>query len=578
MLLTSERTFAYGHPVDVQVFPQRSFEDLGTPLAAVRFCVLDLETTGPTVADCAITEIGATKVQGGACAGTLQTFVNPGRAIPPSITMLTGITQAMVMPAPRIEAVLATVLEFIGDAVIVGHNVRFDLAFLNAALLRDGRPRLANAWVDTCAVARRLLGDEVPNCRLGTLASRLRLAHQPTHRALDDALATTDLLHLLLERAAGLGVLGLDDLLALPTIGGHPQAGKLRLTTGLPRTPGVYIFRDHGGRPLYVGKATNLRARVRSYFGGDDRRKVGPLLRETHTIDHIPCGTALEAAVVEVRLIHELLPRYNRRSTGWRSYVYVKLTAERFPRLAVTRTASADGADYIGPVPSRRAAAAIVDAIHTATPLRRCQERIRRGPPTRGAPCAAAQLGVAACPCAGTITEAAYEEIVVRVRRGLTSEPDLLLGPLRQRMDGLAALERFEEAADVRDRAGALAGALRRQRRVEGVRDSGRMVVDLPGQGGAELDGGVLVRAWAGPPPLAVDDCPGGQLALPLASRSALPVTADLADELACVVGWLDANAGRVRLVHCDGGLRSALPRLPSFEPIERSTDGHLRR
>ena len=169
--------------------------------------------------------------------------------------------------------------------------------------------------------------DEVPNCRLGTLADRLRLPHRPSHRALDDALATGDLLHVLLERAAGLGVLGLDDLLQLPTIGGHPQVAKLRLTDRLPRKPGVYLFRDAGGRTLYVGKATDLRSRVRSYFSGDDRRKVGALLREVQRIDHVVCASPLEAAVLEVRLIHRLEPRYNRQARTWRRYAYVKLTA-----------------------------------------------------------------------------------------------------------------------------------------------------------------------------------------------------------------------------------------------------------
>src|SRR3954453_22996129 len=112
---------------------QRSFDELGTPLRDVTFCVLDLETTGGSPSDDSITEIGAIKVRGGECLGTFQTLVNPGRAIPPSITILTGISDAMVVPAPRIEHVLPSLLEFCRDSVIVGHNVRFDVGFLNAA-------------------------------------------------------------------------------------------------------------------------------------------------------------------------------------------------------------------------------------------------------------------------------------------------------------------------------------------------------------------------------------------------------------------------------------------------------------
>src|SRR3954447_5271787 len=373
----------------VLVAGQRSFDDLGSPLHGVTFCVVDLETTGGSAADCEITEIGAVRLRGGECLGTFQTLVNPGCRIPPSIIVLTGITEAMVTPAPRIEEVLPALLEFIGGSVLVGHNFRFDVSFLDAALVRHGHPRLANTCIDTCALARRLVREEVPDCRLGTLSSRFRLDHRPTHRALDDALATGDLLHMLIEGAAAYGVLGLDDLVSLPKMGGHPQAPKLRLTTQLPRSPGVYVFRDRAGRPLYVGKATNLRSRVRSYFSSDDRRKIGPMLREAHSIDHVVCRSTLEAAVLETRLIATHLPRYNRQGTGRRRYVYVKLTmAESFPRLSIVRVPHDDGGLYLGPLSSTRAAQLVVDAIETVTPLRRCRAPVRPGRPLRSAPCA----------------------------------------------------------------------------------------------------------------------------------------------------------------------------------------------
>jgi DNA polymerase-3 subunit epsilon len=545
---------------------QRSLDELGRPLHQVTFCVIDLETTGASPEECSITEVGAVKLCGGECQGTLQTLVSPGSSIPRSISVLTGITDAMVEPAPPVEAVLPTLLEFIGDAVIVGHNVRFDVAFLNTALRRSERALLGNPIIDTCALARRLVREEVPDCRLGTLADRFRLPHRPTHRALDDALATGDLLHALLERAAAFGVLGLDDLIELPTMGRHPQAGKLRHTAALPRTPGVYIFRDRAGRALYVGKATNLRARVRSYFSSDDRRKIGPMLREMQSVDHVVCRSTLEAGVLESRLIAQLLPRYNRRGTRWKKYVYMKLTTEAFPRLAIVRAPKRDGSHYLGPLPSNRIARLVADAIETVVPLRRCTAKLRPGCPIRESPCSPAQLGASMCPCAGTVSLDDYAAVVTRVLRGLTREPELLLEPLRERMAALASAERFEEAADVRDRAAALAAALTRQRRLQQLRNSGRIELDLGEAGSVELDRGRLTRTWIeGELPLGTAVAAGDADEAVEGSSSEAWIPVDLADELACVASWLDANAPRIRLVQCEGTLASSLPAVPGL-------------
>ncbi|NLV54113.1 MAG: DEDD exonuclease domain-containing protein [Acidimicrobiales bacterium] len=550
---------------------QASFDDLGTPLHDVTFCVLDIETTGGRAADGGITEVGAIRVRGGESQGTFQTLVNPGVAIPAQITVLTGITDAMVVPAPRVGPVLASLVEFVGDAVIVGHNVRYDLGFLNAALEAHGYRRFDNPSVDTCALARRLVRDEVPDCRLGTLARALRLDHRPSHRALDDALATADLLHVLLERAAGLGVLGLDDLLALPTMAGHPQARKLKLTERLPRAPGVYRFRDRGGRVLYVGKATDLRARVRSYFSGDERRKVGQLLRETESVDTIVCSHTLEAAVLELRLIRALDPRFNRQGRARPKQAWIKLTSERFPRLSVVRTVRADGGDHLGPFANHRSATRAVEAIQTAVPIRRCTG----APGRRSAPCAVAQMGRALCPCAGDLDPDEYGRVVALVRDGWTHRVDLLLSPLTRRMDELAAAERFEEAADVRDRAAALVDVLRRRRRVDALRASGRTELRLPDGSGAVLDGGRLTEAWG----------PGGQVrALDLVegvppppddgATDTLPSDAVIA-ELGVVASWLDGAAGRVRVVESTGGLAERWPRLPDLRGRGDSRRGH---
>jgi DNA polymerase-3 subunit epsilon len=538
---------------------QQTLDELGTPLSEVTFVVVDLETTGASPAADEITEIGALRMRGGELLGRFETFVNPGVPIPPMITVLTGITEAMLLPAPRIAEVLPAFLEFAHDAVIVGHNIRFDIGFLDAALVQHGYPRLSHRRVDTVALARRLVRDEVPNLKLGTLARHFRTTVEPVHRAYADAAATAEVLHSLLERAAAFGVLGLDDLMALPTMRAHPSAAKLALTSKLPRRPGVYLFRDRGGRVLYVGKATNLRARVRSYFSTEDRRKVPQLLRETVSIEHRECRGPFEAAIRELRLIQRLEPRFNRQSKSWRKYSYLKLTAERFPRLIVTRVAKDDGSCYLGPFRSSAAAHSAREAIEDAVPLRRCTTRIGRNAELEtGPPCVPAQLGVATCPCREQVSEGAYAELADLVRRGLNDDPALLCAPLEARMQRLAEVERFEEAAATRDRLATLTQALQRQRAMDALRGAEELVIDTD-EGRVVLAHGRVVLDHNDVALVDISDTDVPDLAVP-------PVRAE-ADELMLVSRWLQ-HAKHVRCHDATGTAASRLPAIAGYTSV----------
>ncbi len=295
---------------------QPSLVDLDSPLSQVTFVVLDVETTGGSPAMASLTEVAAARYRGGELLGTYQTFVRPDERIPPLITALTGISDAMVADAPRAGEILPSFLEFLGGAVVVGHNVRFDLSFLNHALEATDRDRLTNATVDTLALARRMLRDAVPNCKLGTLAAFLHLPHRPAHRALTDVLATGDLLHALLERAGSFGIVGLAELLELPRLLGHPQAAKLRLTTRLPHRPGVYWFCNAAGHVLYVGKATDVQSRVRAHFSAEPKHALSRSLRQMNAIHFRVCPGLSTAAVIERRLILAWDPPFNRPSKG----------------------------------------------------------------------------------------------------------------------------------------------------------------------------------------------------------------------------------------------------------------------
>lgn len=479
---------------------QPSFDDLSTPLYDVTFCVLDLETTGGSPKTCEITEIGAVKYRSGERVAMFQTLVDPGREIPPSITILTGITHAMLVDAPRIESALPTFLEFIGDAVIVGHNVRFDISFLNAAADRLGYGKLGNERVDTAALARRLVRSEVGNLKLRTLAAHFRSPVVPNHRALDDAMATAHVLHGLLERVGSLGVTNLDDLLALPKAKGSPFYQKMALASSLPRAPGVYLFKDRHGEVIYVGKATNLRQRVRQYFYGDKRRTIANMMRELSAIEHQLCPTTIEAEITELRLIHTFRPRYNRRSRPPKSSHYIRVTDEQFPRLSVVRTVKSTAHAHIGPFRSKKTADLVVAAIWDALPIRRCAGK----PGSRAGPCGPSQLGVALCPCDGSLTVERYQAVVDKLLTGLDSAPHNILQPLAEKMQRLSNDLRFEEAGWVRDRHDALARTLLQRRQWQALQRFGAFEADNRNGDRILVDHGFLVSSWnqLGSPPL----------------------------------------------------------------------------
>lgn len=502
---------------------QRSFDDLGTALVDTEFCVFDLETTGGSPDSCRITEIGAVKVRGGEVLGEFATLINPGVPIPPAITYLTGITNAMVYPAPMIEAVLPSFVEFIGSAVLVAHNASFDTRFLAANLARNGYPAAGNPIVCTVRLARRLVREEVPNLQLATLARALRARTAPCHRALDDARATVDVFHALLERAGRWGISHLDDLLWFQSARGHPSYDKVRLAEHLPRARGVYLFRGARDRVLYVGKATDLRSRVRSYFGGDERRRIEGLLREVESIKHILCDTDLEASVVEARLIRAHSPPYNRAQRGRAAQWWLRLSDELFPRLVSSR---AEGG--LGPL-SSRAASAVREALEEATDIRTCTPRITVR--TRFASCVRGQIGRCPAPCNGAVQPAAYAPIVTPVARALAGDPGEILGVLSDRIEQLADGARYEEAAGVRDRLGALVEAVRTARAVRALRAS-RLEL-LAGTRNLVIDQGFLVLDPSKP---AVDRHP---------------------DEPRLIAGWLWRNRSRLGVVSCDGELAS---------------------
>jgi DNA polymerase-3 subunit epsilon len=357
----------------------------GLDLWDVPFSVVDIETTGAVSGRDGITEVAVVNVCRGKVVDQWQSLINPLQPIPCFITNLTGITDEMVADAPRISDVLPTLLSLFGDNVLVGHNVRFDAAFIESELVRHGHHPLPNVKLDTLALARRTIA-EVPNYRLGTLTRELGIDVERHHRALADALATAEILIHCIKKLEDNAVFTLGTLAdhlrvrALPRRRAAPKvpdASQLPVWTAVlrhelehvPAKPGIYTLRDAASHVCYVGKSNNLRQRLRAYATAAKPAgaKMRALRATVASFSYTVTGSELEALLMEAQLVREHDPPFNERLRNFRQFGFIKIELGPLGRLMTTTRLAADGARYYGPyrnlAAARAAAAALQDAL-----------------------------------------------------------------------------------------------------------------------------------------------------------------------------------------------------------------------
>jgi DNA polymerase III subunit epsilon len=528
---------------------QRSFDDLEVPLHEVTFCAVDLETTSVSAADGEIVEIGAIKARGGEILGTFETFVQPSVELPVEIQMLTGISPRMLDDALPLPAVLPQFIEFAHGTVFVAHNARFDKSFLDAACRKLDYETETYAIVDTVRLARRILRGEVRSCGLHSLSRHFRTDTVPCHRAFPDAAACLEVLWALLERASAYGVTTLQDLIEIQSVRSNPHFEKVKMARRLPTSRGVYLFENAQREVIYIGKATNLRARVRTYFTQDERKRMGDLRTEVADVRAIVCGTDLEACALEARLIEQHKPRYNRAGVRRRAPVYLKLTDERHPRFAVAREPRNEGGLHIGPFASTARARSVATTLSGLFGLRTCT--LKLGTKTYQ-PCALYDLGSCHGPCTGADDDQNKHDAAAAELR-----TDLMRGALRTarerlaaKLSTLASRGRFEEAAAHRDAFADATRALDRAGRLKALAEAGRVHLSTD-DGDVVLEDGRLAGATDNLPPdrgLAIGERGFGE-------RNA-------------VAAWLERATG-VRLVDSDCGLSYPWPRPVLLESIE---------
>jgi DNA polymerase-3 subunit epsilon len=313
------------------------------------YVVVDLETTGLRPGQSGICEIGAVRLRGFEVEDEFQTLVDPGLPIAAGASAVTGLRNEQLRGAPRPAEAVRRFHAFAGDAVLVAHNARFDLAFLDRETERLTGSRIGSPVVDTVRLARRLLAGRVSGFGLAQLAWFLDTTERPCHRALPDARATAELLLALIGLAQERGARTVADITALAATRTRRLLDKRHLAFGAPTRPGVYLFVGRNEQVLYIGRARNLRSRLRSYFRSERQRPaVEAAVAAAERIEWRVTGSELEAALEELRLIRELRPPGNARVSRPERFVWLRQRGDAV--VASVRPSP------VGPLRSRRTA------------------------------------------------------------------------------------------------------------------------------------------------------------------------------------------------------------------------------
>jgi len=421
------------------------------PLAAAELVAVDTETNGRGGEGCELTEVGAVLVGGGELHDTWESLVGVQAPLSRGIERLTGITQGMVDAAPPPTEVLPELADLLRGRVMVAHNAAFD-----RRVLAQGFERAGLEWPDppvlcTVSMARRF-APLVRQRKLASLAGALGIEVDAVHRALPDALTCARILCALFPRLCA----------HAPTVGDAvallgPRRRRKRPSaqpavrrppedrpdmSALPQDPGVYVFRDERGRPLYVGKSVSLRTRARSHFcapaGWTERAEIA---------DYRATNSELGALVLENRLIKRWRPPGNKALKRTDRWVYVRCRLDiEYPVLEVSPEPAEGHAVSIGPLRGKAAARELADHLTSMFRLRHCGRRMQR----RENPSIYGQMGRCCSPCLGDLDPNAYRRQVdaaLSLFDGRGDGGKLLL----QRLDGeirdASAARRYERAA-----------------------------------------------------------------------------------------------------------------------------------
>src|SRR4051794_3389910 len=529
-------------------------DTLSVPIATAEFVALDVETNGRAGVLCEMTEVGAVLVGGGEVHERFESLVRVERPLSRGIERFTGITQEMVDRAPPPAEVLPRVAEMLKGRVLVAHSASFDHGVLRQAFERVGLDWPDPPTLCTLSLARRF-APLARDRKLAALAGALGIDVAGVHRAMVDADTCARIFCALFPKlcASAATVAGAIELAGPRRMrrGGRRAGRPVRRRppsdrpdmSALPDDPGVYVFRDVRGRPLYVGKSVSLRTRARAHFcapaGWTERAEV---------VDYKPTNSELGALVLENRLIKQWRPPGNRALKRTDAWVYVRCRLDiPYPVLEVAHEPAAGHAVNVGPLKGRDAAEELADQLNSLFLLRRCGRKLRLRPHAS----AYGQMGRCMSPCLGDLDPNAYRRKLDEALGLFSADGDAgetLLAMVEEQMRAASEARRYERAAVLRRRLerlsvvlGRLGGVLRATHACSRLVIASHPVKERFDAfwvvGGRVLDWGPLPDDRG-----EVAERTEAALERIRADRRPRPVSADEADEVRIVGGWLAAH------------------------------------
>lgn len=419
---------------------------------SAEYCVFDFETTGTSAKYDKVIEIGIVKIRNGKIVDTFQSFINPGRPIPYFITLMTGITNSDVEGAPYFDEIYQSIKDFVGNSVLVAHNLNFDYSFLKHECENANLQLLPNPAICTLKLARRLF-PEIPSKSLVNLTRHFKIRHRNIHRGLGDAMATAKILlkmftHLRQDHNAET----IADIIHFQNIpSSRPfKIFKKKLAedfSRIPEDPGVYFFKNAKDEIIYIGKAKSLKKRIINYFLSNTPRKTREIVRKAHRIEFQKTNTELTALLAEAELIKVHNPKLNTLLKRYSNNYFIRITnSHDFPAAEVVTSFDLDGNDYYGPYPNRDIANSIKDIIDKTFQLRECSDKEI----IKNRKCYLSDIQRCLAPCVNNNVETYSKELML-VHEFLSGQNQSAINRLLSKMKEYSEQKKYEEAAAIRD-------------------------------------------------------------------------------------------------------------------------------